>query len=614
MNHYQYTNNRRRIPRNRKGSDYIKPVAVVAIFIVILFALWKLIGALFGGGGAQEQSAENVSVIVESGNAKVMTTGSELWETIPNTNLPVYQGEKVQTLSDGRLSLNFFDGSTARLDQSSTLAFDSLAEEGTTSKIGMNLDKGAIWVNTTDFTSGAVDIQVSTANFVAKSSQNAVFAVEAPDKIYVFKGEVEADLMLKDKVIATETIGVGQQLVANESLIASISEDGSEDLVSAVEEAFEKSEWYIWNQKKEGIVIDVNDDESDPEDEADDPSADEDESDPEDEDEDNSEGPSKPGITSPGSDGETIILENVKQNVVGTVASNTAAVEVNGYRLQLYEAGSTEYLYIANAELGNMKVGDNTYSIVAIDEDGNESDPATIILKLPQSVADEAGLDDEDDEEDPDDTPTTGDVAFTGPNSGKSFSTEESSFKLTGTVPSSTERVVVNSYQLQAYQPGSTTFSYNASDDLNTLKLDAVNTYTVEAYNENNALIGTSTLKITVGDAEGTVEDSDEEVSDDEDSDSEASDASSDLSLSISIPSGASTYETTLDQITLGGSAGSAVQSVYLNGSPVSSFSQGDADWSIAVSLSPGENTFSVYGEGADGQTAISNLTVTYQN
>ncbi len=615
MNYYQY-NNRRRVPRNRRGSDYIKPVAAVVIFLVILFALWKLIGALFGGETEPDQSAENVSVILESGSAQVMTTGAELWDTIPNTPLPVFQGEKLKTLSDGRLTLNFFDGSVARLDQSSSLTFETLAEETEASVISMDLDKGSIWMNTTEFTSNAVDVEVLTPNFVARSSQNAIFAVEAPNKVYVYKGEVEADLMLDGKVISTETIGVGQQLTASESLIANIADGEDEDLVSAVDEAFEKSEWYIWNQKKEGNIISSSEDDSSDNEDEDTPDS-EDEDGDEDEDEEDSsdeDGPSKPKITDPGSDGETVTLDTIKQNIVGTVSSDTAAVEVNGYRLQLYEAGDTNYLYIANAELGNMKVGENIYSIVAIDEDGNESAAATITLELPQSVADEAGLDDEDedDSEDDEDTPSTGDVAFTAPNGGKNYATEDTSFKITGTVPSGTQRVVVNSYQLQAYQPGNTTFSYNASADLDTLKEDAVNTYTVEAYDKNNALIGTATMKITVGDAESPADASDDESSPD---DEEAPEDSADnLSLSISIPSTSSTYETTLDQITLGGSVGSAVQAVYLNGSPVSSFSEGDTEWSIAVSLSPGDNSFSVYGEGEDGQTSVSNITVTYQN
>lgn len=57
---------------------------------------------------------------------------------------------------------------------------------------------------------------------------------------------------------------------------------------------------------------------------------------------------------------EEILLE-------GTTAAATASVWVNGYRLQLFEAGGTYWNYIANTDFGNLEPGENTYRIVARD-------------------------------------------------------------------------------------------------------------------------------------------------------------------------------------------------------------------------------------------------------
>lgn len=49
----------------------------------------------------------------------------------------------------------------------------------------------------------------------------------------------------------------------------------------------------------------------------------------------------------------------------GTVDPATQAVEVNGFRLRKFEPGDTEFSYIANATYGNMREGENIYTIKA---------------------------------------------------------------------------------------------------------------------------------------------------------------------------------------------------------------------------------------------------------
>lgn len=55
----------------------------------------------------------------------------------------------------------------------------------------------------------------------------------------------------------------------------------------------------------------------------------------------------------------------------GTTDATTASVWVNGYRLQLYKAGSTRWNYIADTKFGNLKRGTNVYRVVVRDS-GNQ--------------------------------------------------------------------------------------------------------------------------------------------------------------------------------------------------------------------------------------------------
>lgn len=54
----------------------------------------------------------------------------------------------------------------------------------------------------------------------------------------------------------------------------------------------------------------------------------------------------------------------------GTTASTTDSVWVNGYRLQLYQAGKTYWNYIASTQYNTLKRGTNTYTITARNKDG----------------------------------------------------------------------------------------------------------------------------------------------------------------------------------------------------------------------------------------------------
>ncbi len=58
--------------------------------------------------------------------------------------------------------------------------------------------------------------------------------------------------------------------------------------------------------------------------------------------------------------------------IQGTTPKNTTKIVVNEYPLNKYEAGETEWSYIAAVSLGTLEKGENHYTIRAIDAEGNE--------------------------------------------------------------------------------------------------------------------------------------------------------------------------------------------------------------------------------------------------
>ncbi len=60
--------------------------------------------------------------------------------------------------------------------------------------------------------------------------------------------------------------------------------------------------------------------------------------------------------------------------ISGLVDPKTNAVEINGFRLKKFTPGQTEFQYIANANYGNLKTGENTFKITAFGPDGKTAE------------------------------------------------------------------------------------------------------------------------------------------------------------------------------------------------------------------------------------------------
>lgn len=305
--------------------------------------------------------------------------------------------------------------------------------------------------------------------------------------------------------------------------------------------------------------------------------------------------PVGPSITVPGINDSIVPVTSVEVAISGSVSKDTEKVIVNDYTLAKYVPGSKTWQYQAKVAYGNLKAGDNEFLVYAVDKAGNQSDPAKITLTLAQSVIDEAKV-----------TPpvtdgttppattsvpkstSTGGVKITAPNGGESFSTSETQFEITGTVPAGTASVVVNDYKLGAFKEGDTTFKYRASATLGNLTIGIKNTYKVMVYDADSKNTGSASITIDV-----------------------ASDTTA--SPTFTMPATSGTYSTTLDEIAIGGGVGKWVQKVYVNEVSLDSYIPGSETWRKNVKLSVGENVFTVYGEKDGVKTGSASLTITYQ-
>lgn len=83
--------------------------------------------------------------------------------------------------------------------------------------------------------------------------------------------------------------------------------------------------------------------------------------------------------------------ENITSNVAyfvirGTAPTNAQGVEVNGYRLQRFTASKGSWSYVADANIGTLKPGKNTYNVSYVNEQGTKVFLDSITITYDTSV------------------------------------------------------------------------------------------------------------------------------------------------------------------------------------------------------------------------------------
>lgn len=663
----------RRAPRKR-ARDYFMPFFIIVVVIAIIVFGWRMLNQLFIQDSL-DTTNERVFLNIENGSAKAMMEGKSEWKNAPD-NIYLYKGEKLKTGPDGRVTLTYFDQSITRLDKSSQIELVQLKKKNEDDLIEVMLNEGQMWTKIERITNpdstftiatdmvtvdsrggivavtypgtvyvieGSVQVGIKYDDEIIKTKKVGVgqqFMVDADvinnlnegleatlifaisdsyessnwyrwnmrkdGAISAFEEPDEDDIPLDDTASPDEvTEDEEEEIVLTDRLVSvtkpsaksatnksSITMEGlyDPDKVEAVYIDGRKAtlsgtnKWKVYEVtlSKEGdneISVEAEDDLGvkttldsftityD------------------------SIAPDMPEMTEPGENDEKVTIEDVEQIISGSVSKDTYAVIVNDYRLSKYVPGSQKFEYYAKTAYGNLEIGENEYEVIAEDKAGNQSKPATITLVLEQEIVDDA----DDDETDTDDdvsedvsaSTSEGGVTITDPNGGESFTTSETEFDIKGVVPEGIAKVTVNDYTLSLFEEGDTTYRYSAKSSFGNLEIGEKNEYTVKAYDADDKLIGSATITIDVQSGSASAP-------------------------TITMPTTTGIYTTTLDQIVLGGDIGKWVQKVYINDALLDSYIPGSEEWRKTVTLTAGENAFTIYGEQNGDNTDSVSITISY--
>lgn len=172
--------------------------------------------------------------------------------------------------------------------------------------------------------------------------------------------------------------------------------------------------------------------------------------------------PDPPRITSPGGSGATVQVFDDTFEIVGEASADVTGILVNGYQLQKYTPGRP-WRYLVDPAIGNVKVGENTYEVIALDRSGNRSTPSriTILWKAQPVPTFEPTAEVSRDERT---YRARGSLRITAPVAGTSYETKAEEVLIEGETSPETAVISINGFTLSKYLAGKTTWNYIAAE------------------------------------------------------------------------------------------------------------------------------------------------------
>lgn len=401
--------------RSNRLVDYIMPFLIIIAVGVIIVLLFNLFKAIFA-----PQTTGDAFLHLESGSVQVKMFGTDSYFDLTSDAL-VMQGDELITSADSKVIIEFFDGTLMRFDGSTDIILEEI-DDGDEPYIGMILVDGKLWFNKFHKSTGGTSIEVQMSNVVVKSDAGGVFEIENDfeEVVRVMKGDgVTVDVLYQDgaKVIESENVGVGQEIVFSDAVLQKFWINQSPSVLTGLSDEFKETEWYLWNIAEDkkptpfskaailgegGDFVEVGPEIFEPELEV---------------------GNMEPEVVEAVGEEESVVEEPVVEEppadlgalVTPTITSVAGVTEVNvdgfyvittnpgtliggisgaedvivsGYTLTKFVAGDGTWTYYANADYGLMEVGENIYEVYGVAPDGTKSESITVKVLYQPPVED----------------------------------------------------------------------------------------------------------------------------------------------------------------------------------------------------------------------------------
>lgn len=373
MNYSYYR--RYRTPK-RKTNNFSSFLFFVVFLMVLVLILKICIGTIMN---LKEEHRDEAILTINQGSADITLWGHEDSQVASSAQI-ILEGDTISTGDGSYVTLSFQNGSEVRMDANSRLIFESFEKENNDDFVSLDLVKGRAYVVNLPKENGVMDLTLKTDIMNLLSYSGEYLAMNSSDQEYVYgiEGQVNVqyldraapeDLLVDEVTLLSGTKSAFDAIKRHDFLARSavvLVGDMSDDLID--------DGFYLWNIGQVYLP-----EPTDREPESDSQIDSEPEVIPVIESE-----PLRIALDSPES-GSVIDKSAVAISgkiVSGTASKVTVSWSGNGeaYPLGLFSAGDSGFRYVADVDYSNFMKGENTYTIVAYDENGVSSN--AIVVRL----------------------------------------------------------------------------------------------------------------------------------------------------------------------------------------------------------------------------------------
>lgn len=558
---------RRRIPRRPRKTvfTYVRPFVYLVLFVLVFYYAYSF---FFPGSDTPEISSDapEVFLSIEQGNAQILLWGEETWDNAPD-GVKLFQGDTIKTDSGSRSKLIFFDHSIFRLDERSRIALDFLSNKDKKREIHVSFYEGSLWTNIEKNVEEGSMVKILTPkyNFTSQGgafnvSENSILSISG-------RGEVSVKHPEDDTILKKVEIGVGQQVVLSDLVLDELKTNSYTEIVEAISDSFKESEWYKWNQMKDGNISSFEEEPAE-DDEEEDTNADEEDTEDA---EDTEEEPDNDyvSITSPAKNSWT---NEDTITVKGKILDEKVIkVSVDGKAANVSNTSFT----VSNIEL--QSEGENILPVEIEDIDGKKKTAMRLTVTKDTE------------------SPSTASIATPVLSSGRTAEIDKPVQEIIGKVPQDTYKVTISylkngaysPYVLDKYVPGRGEFQYFAKTEFGNL-VEGKNTYKVTL--EDRAGNESDSFEFTLVYTPSEEEEAPEEADNPEEENTEENTVSVNENsvLAITSPNGGSNVVLTELPVFLRGTTYPKTDRIKVNGKSVATYTAGNDLWAYKLDTSLG--------------------------
>lgn len=562
---------RRHRRRRRQAEDTHKNVRLIklGVWVVLLLLVFKAGSStlsFFGVGNAIRKTSA-VLKIEDRGVINVAVEGGPLKRA--ENELKLYAGDTVVSSPRNYATLDFFDGTSVRLDESSQVRIIESEEGEEKSKLTVELEEGTVWLAspTLDVFSGSV-ARILVSPYLSASIPSKAELIFTPRSLSVFSADglgLEVTVAGSDQKVI---IGEGQQFtlpVGGEKEIDLYALRNPLDPNQLQSEFVEQSRAVHANRKVPDEIVVTGDDPDVP------------------------ELDTALTVLLPEDDS---VVQGSTVEVSGRIGSSIDKVRINGYLSNIDKDTGTFKQELALADEDEVRI-----TVEAVDEKG------VVVAESQRTVKRNR-------------KPPEAPVISRPAQAGEVYRTNSPEIEISGTAPDGAIGIIVNDYRLQLFKPGNPDWSYLANVDFGNF-FAGENTFEVVAINRGGYRSEAAVLTVILGEGtEGIVTD-DTENEEGETADSsrpttpDEADQKNNLplmpgSVEIFAPTRGEPYETSELEFLIEGNVPPEASSVWVNGYKLQLFEQGKGFFNYIASaelntLKRGRNVYDIVVRSEEG-------------